>query len=93
MLAFSVFIYVGPIIDVVARVTKDLLVLETHRLDGNLETTYIEPVSRFFPYHEVIGESEWGLPHGESVRRAILAFGKSVESMDLVRRPALAQAS
>jgi SAM-dependent methyltransferase len=85
VLAFSVFIYVGPIMDVIAQVTRELLVLETHRLDGNLASTYIDPIRRVFPFYTVIGESEWGLPHAPTDTRAILAFGKNAESLDLVR--------
>jgi hypothetical protein len=84
VLALSVFVYISPIIDVISRVTKDLLVLETHRLDANLEGTYLEPVGRFFPHHRVIGESEWGLPHEPSDRRAIAVFAKSLDALELL---------
>jgi SAM-dependent methyltransferase len=90
VLAFSVFIYIGPIIDVISRITKELFVLETHRLDDNLETTYIAPVTRVFPHHRVIGESEWGLPHGPSDRRAIIAFAKSIDALEVIDRRATA---
>ena len=89
VLAFSVFIYVGPIIDVVSRVTGQILVLETHRLDGNLDSTYIAPMSRVFPHHRIMGESEWGLPHAPSDRRAIVAFARNAEALDLIGPPSL----
>jgi SAM-dependent methyltransferase len=90
VLAFSVFIYIGPIIDVISRVTGEVLVLETHRLDDNLDKTYLAPVSRVFPHHRIMGESEWGLPHEPSDRRAIVAFAKSADAIDRIGRPSFA---
>jgi SAM-dependent methyltransferase len=77
VLAFSVFIYIEPVLPLVAGITNDLLVLETHRLEGNLESYYIDPVRRFFPHFTAIGESEWGTHQTDAGTRAILAFARS----------------
>lgn len=84
VLAFSVFIYIGQIMDMISLVTRDVLVLETHRLDGNLDATYLKTISPFFPHHRLVGDSEWGLPHGGVDRRAILAFAKSKHVLDSI---------
>ena len=84
VLAFSVFIYIGQIMDMISLITRDVLVLETHRLDGNLDATYLKTISPFFPHHRLVGDSEWGLPHGGVDRRAILAFAKSKHVLDSI---------
>jgi hypothetical protein len=88
VLVLSVFIYAGKVVDRLAEVT-DLLVLETHKLHGNLEETYIDPVSEYFPFYEVLGETEWGTIHDAKERRAVLVFAKSEELLraTLVDRP------
>jgi SAM-dependent methyltransferase len=93
VLAFSVFIYIRPLIDVIARITNELMVLETHRLDGNLKGTYLDPISRVFPYYRMIGESEWGLSHESSDTRAILAFAKRPDALALVDERATLEVS
>ncbi len=73
VLAFSVFPYIEPVLDALANVTKDLLILETHKLEGDLES-YIEPVSEYFSSYEIIGRSEWGKELDARERRAVIAF-------------------
>jgi hypothetical protein len=68
--------YVYSVLDVLARITRELLVVETHRLDDNLETRYIAPLRPHFPCHEVLGSSEWSVMGGESETRAVIAFAK-----------------
>ena len=60
VLAFSVFVYIEPVLALVAGITNELLILETHRLENNLEAYYVESVRRFFPHFTMLGESEWG---------------------------------
>jgi 2-polyprenyl-3-methyl-5-hydroxy-6-metoxy-1,4-benzoquinol methylase len=81
VLAFSVFIYVGERLQELDAITKELLVLETHRLDDNLESTYLESVSAYFPAFEFLGETEWGTRNEASVRRAVIAFARDEESL------------
>src|SRR5690242_8703248 len=78
VLAFSVFVYVEPVLERVASVTDELFVLETHRLEGdNLVDYYVRVVGRHFPYYAILGESDWDVRlGGEGDRRAILAFAK-----------------
>jgi SAM-dependent methyltransferase len=82
VLSFSVSHYVNPVIDVVASVTSELLIVETHRLEGdNLESHYIDPVSRYLPAVRVLGYSDWSLAGGEDDRRAIVAFARTEERL------------
>jgi hypothetical protein len=77
VLAFSVFVYIEPVLDRIASITDELFVLETHRLEDNLEDYYVRVVGRYFPHFAILGESDWDLRlGGESDRRAILAFAK-----------------
>lgn len=78
VLVMSVFIYAGKVIDRLAEIT-DVLVVETHKLRGNLEETYIDPIGEYFPHYEVLGETEWGTPHDPQEVRAVLVFAKSEE--------------
>ncbi|HEY3189664.1 MAG TPA: class I SAM-dependent methyltransferase [Solirubrobacteraceae bacterium] len=75
-LAFAVFIYVRGVMDRIAEITDELLVLETHRLDGNLESLYLETVLPYFPHHRVLGRTEWGTRMDAGVERAVVAFAK-----------------
>lgn len=81
VLAFSVFIYIQDRLAEIAAKTRGLLVLETHRLDDNLESTYLESVSAFFSAFEFLGETEWGIRNEPSVRRAVIAFARDEESL------------
>jgi SAM-dependent methyltransferase len=76
VLAFSVAHYIYSNLDVLARITRQLLVLETHRLDDNLESRYIGPLRPHFPVHQVLSASEWSLRGDASERRAVIAFAK-----------------
>ena len=81
VLALSVFVYIESVLDRIADITDQVLVLETHRLDGDLESTYLEPVLRYFPYYRILGETEWGTAVDPSVRRAVIAFAKQESSL------------
>ena len=76
VLAFSVFTYVRCVLKQVALITDQLLILETHKLNGNLGSDYIEPTLQYFPYYKILGESEWGTRYDVSERRAVIAFAK-----------------
>lgn len=92
VLALSVFVYIRSVLERIAHIT-DLLVLETHKLEGNLETTYLKPMAVYFPFHRIIGESEWGAPLDSSVKRAIIVFAKHGAALDEVLRPRLSSLS
>ena len=87
VLAFSVAHYVYSVLDVLARVTRQLLVIETHRLEDNLESQYIRPLQPHFPVHEVLGGSEWSVFGEASDRRAVVAFAKDEHSLSLGLTP------
>ncbi len=44
VLAFSVFTYIHPVLERLAGITDEALVVETHKLDGNLDKGYLGPV-------------------------------------------------
>ncbi len=74
VLAFSVFEYIHGVVAEVAAVTGELLVLETHKLDGNLESQYLEPFASYLPAYRSLGRSEWGRALDERAERAVVAF-------------------
>ena len=88
VLAFSVFVYVEPLLPLVTGLTNELFVLETHRLEDNLQDRYVQPVLDLMPCHRRLGDSEWGLVGGDSGRRAVIAFARSEETLDRCLRPA-----
>jgi SAM-dependent methyltransferase len=94
VLAFSVFHYVGGVIATVAEMTNELLVVETHRLDGNLETHYIDPVLEFFPAYSILGFPEWRSDDPSAGERAVIAFAKNESTLaSCLRSPDLASRS
>jgi SAM-dependent methyltransferase len=81
VLAFSVYVYIKPLLNLVAGITGELLVLETHALEDNLDSYYTDPVSEFLPYYKVLGESEWGVTSTDQ-SRAVIAFARSQATLD-----------
>jgi 2-polyprenyl-3-methyl-5-hydroxy-6-metoxy-1,4-benzoquinol methylase len=84
VLAFSVFIYIQNVLDRIADITNQALVLETHRLDGNLESTYLGSVLQYFPHHRILGETEWGTTVDPGVKRALIVFAKQKSALTAV---------
>ena len=76
VLAMSVFTYINPVLHRLAELTDVALVIETHKLDGNLERDYLGPVSRFLPAYTVLGESEWGRSFSQDEKRAVVIFAR-----------------
>jgi SAM-dependent methyltransferase len=77
VLAFSVFVYIEPVLEQIASITDGVLVLETHRLEDNLEDYYVRVVGRHLPHYAILGESDWDARLGdEQDRRAIVAFAR-----------------
>jgi SAM-dependent methyltransferase len=60
----------------VAEICDGIMVLETHRLEGNFESTYMEPISEHFPHHRVLGQTQWGSPFDRRETRAVVVFAK-----------------
>lgn len=91
VLAFSVWIYIRGVVAHVASITRELLVLETHKLQDNLESEYLAPLTRFFPYYAVLGETEW-LQEGGEEKRAVIAFARTRDALvPHLRKPAIVQ--
>jgi len=81
VIAFSVYIYIQAVLRNLAEITDGVLVLETHRLSGNLESTYLAPVGQLFPHHVIMGASEWGNGSNPDGQRAVIAFAKSDDAL------------
>lgn len=80
VLAFAVLGQgVGSCLPRLAEIT-DVVVLETHKLEGNFETQYVGQVSRFFPHYRIIGQSEWGREDSHEVR-AVAVFAKDSSTL------------
>ncbi|HEY3020352.1 MAG TPA: class I SAM-dependent methyltransferase [Solirubrobacteraceae bacterium] len=89
VLAFAVFTYIEDVLARVAEVTRELLLLETHNLDGNLERDYLAPTTRWFPHARVLGTSDWGRDFRPTEGRAVIAFAKEAATLErMVRAPA-----
>ncbi|MDQ3820539.1 MAG: class I SAM-dependent methyltransferase, partial [Acidobacteriota bacterium] len=76
VIALSVFTYVQTVLDKIAQITKQAFIVETHKLEGDLETAYLMPLLQHFPCYQILGESEWGIPLDNSQKRAVIIFAK-----------------
>lgn len=76
VLAFSVFHYASTVLTQLAEITDELFVLETHKLEDNLESGYINPVKRYFPFYKILGTTEWGASMDASEKRAVIVFAR-----------------
>ena len=74
VLGFSVFVYIKPVLQAIRNITKKLFILETHHLNNNLDTLYLNAITPFFPYYRVLGETDWGTSKAPSDKRAVVAF-------------------
>jgi len=79
VLAFSVAHYVYPILKHLEPIIQKLLVVETHRLQGNLESVYIENVTKYFPAYRILGYSDWNVSSDQGGQRAVIAFARNEE--------------
>lgn len=85
VMALAVFIYVRPVMEVLAGVTREAFILETHRIDDNLESFYMSAIRPFFPAYTKLRDTEWGLPHeDEPVRRAFFVFARDEETLSCI---------
>src|SRR5438132_3026766 len=91
VLAFSVFTYIAGVLQRLSQITDEALVVETHKLDGNLETAYLAPIRKFLPVYEVLGESDWGRSLSERQTRAVIVFARTKLALEraLGRRSAM----
>ncbi len=87
VLAFSVFTYASRALEQIAAITDELFVLETHKLEGNLEADYIQPVARYFPHYRILGESEWGTVMDPTQSRAVIVFAKEASKLPAPKAP------
>ena len=78
VLAFAVFAYISGAIPRIAQIA-DVLVFETHKLDGDFEEHYVRPISKYFPAHRVIAASDWGMETDQQAIRAVIVFAKDEE--------------
>jgi SAM-dependent methyltransferase len=87
VLAFSVFTYVRSVLHKIAESTEQMLVLETHKVNGGLESNYLTPISRYFPYHKILGESDWGTRLDAQERRIIVVFARQESTLATFEAP------
>lgn len=87
VIAFSVFVYIKDVLGDIAARTNGILLFETHRLEGNLDATYVEPIRRHFPAWRLIGNSEWGTQHDPADQRAVIAFAENDQLLDRYLKP------
>ncbi len=76
VMALAVWTFVAPRLASIAGVT-DVVLIETHNLDGNLQSDYLDVLSHHFPAHRVLGESDWGRSHGPEGGRAVVLGAKT----------------
>jgi SAM-dependent methyltransferase len=81
VLAFSVFTYISGVLDAIARVTREVIVIETHKLDDNLRG-YVAPAAKFFPSWKQLGVSEWSSASPAEGTRAVLAFARTPDALE-----------
>jgi SAM-dependent methyltransferase len=74
VLAFSVFVYIDRILPKIRAVTRELFILETHQLTDNFESVYLKAILPYFPYHKILGETDWGTNKGSTEKRVVVAF-------------------
>jgi SAM-dependent methyltransferase len=82
VLAFSVFTYIHGVLDCLAQMTDEALVIETHKLEGNLERDYLTPVCRFMPVYKILGKSDWGRSLPDTESRAVLVFARDKPTLE-----------
>jgi len=80
VLAFSVFTYIRQCLPRIAEITN-LLVIETHKLAGNFDAGYIDPLADHFPYFRILGSSDWGANVDGEGARAIVMLGKREDDL------------
>jgi SAM-dependent methyltransferase len=88
VMAWAVFIYIGPLMDAVASIARQGFVMETHRIDNDLDSTYLSAILPHFPSYTKLRDTDWGVPHeGEPWRRSVFAFARDDETLHgIVRR-------
>ncbi len=81
ILAFSVFTYIQPIMATVASRTRQLLVLETHALNNNLDL-YLNCITPYLGVYQFIDRTDWGRNLDEKTDRVVLAFARDRETLE-----------
>jgi SAM-dependent methyltransferase len=84
VLAFSVWVYIGGVLEQIAKVT-DVVLFETHTLDHGLDM-YIKPMTAHFPEFKILGYD----PQRDMRKsRCVLVFAKTraalIEALRLVK--------
>jgi SAM-dependent methyltransferase len=86
VLAFSVFVYLEDIVDTIAGIADLALVLETHKLEDNLESHYMAKLLPHLPHYVVLGDTEWGTSYDENEKRTVIVFCKEESGLALALR-------
>lgn len=86
VLAFAVYAYTSGVMPRIAK-NADVLVFETHKLDGDFEEHYIKPISKHYPAHRVLAASDWGMEDDQRAIRAVIVFAKDADILASVLKP------
>lgn len=81
VMAFSVFTYASSVLPQLAAITDELFILETHKLEKNLESDYLNPVAKFFPHYRILGQTEWGTVMDPNESRSVIVFAKEASKL------------
>jgi SAM-dependent methyltransferase len=84
VLAFAVYHYIHGVLEPLAAITEQALVVETHRLENNFESSYVRPLRRHFPHYRILGESDWGAPLNPRAGRVVAVFAKNASDLRAV---------
>lgn len=85
VMAFSVWTYVQSRLDSLSNIS-DVLVVETHNLNGNLQRDYVDSLRQFFPSHAILGESDWGRQQESGGGRSVFVCAKDDDILRLALR-------
>jgi len=77
-MAFSVYPYISQVLNEIARITGEALIVETHDIKPDLKKIYIDPLIKLFPYYTFLTTTDFG--RGEE-KRAIFVFAKQERSL------------
>lgn len=85
VMAFSVWTYVQARLASLSEIS-DVLVVETHNLNGNLQRDYVDSLRHFFPCHTILGESDWGRTQDGGGGRSVLVCAKNLDILQWALR-------
>ena len=77
-MAFSVYPYISQVLNEIARITSEALILETHDIKPDLKKVYIDTLVKHFPHYTFLTKTDFG---SGVEKRAIFVFAKQERSL------------